>query len=303
MIAGARFFQFASTLILFGSSLFYLYGLNAPYDARWPKRLLAGAAVVALLSLIAWIMLQAAYLGGHARDAFDTALLSTMLTETGFGRMFVVRLVTVAASCAALLLLWNARLRLAATVQMVLGAVLVASFAGIGHAAGGEGTLGAWRNTIDVVHLICSGIWVGALVPLAILVSRAERGARDDSERAYYALVEFSGIGTAVVVFLLHTGLANAWFLVGGAPIMDLFTTIYGLALVAKVVLFLAMLMLAAANRFWLTPRLALALRDGHATATASAMLKLSIFTETGFALLVLVAVGLMGTLEPLSAH
>ncbi len=295
MIAGARFFQFASTMILFGSSLFYLYGFDGPYDARWPRRLLACAAIVALLSLIAWIMLQAAMFGAP----FDTALLGSMLTETGFGRVLGFRLAAAAVSCVALLFLWNAPLRVVAGVQAAFGAVLVASFVGVGHAAGGEGSFGAWRSTIDVVHLISSAIWIGALVPLAIMVSRIAHGVSGEAAHAHFALVKFSGIGTAVVLFLVHTGLANAWMMVGGAPIIDLFTTVYGLALIAKIVLFIAMLMLAAANRFWLTPRLAGALIEGGQTGTASALLKLSIFTETGLAVLVLIAVALMGTLEP----
>jgi putative copper resistance protein D len=299
MIALARFFQFASTMILFGSSLFYLYGFETAAAPRWPKILLAAAAPVALVSLIVWIALQGASMTGDLADAFDTDLLWTMLTETGFGKVLLFRLIVTALACLALLALWKTPLRTLARVQALFGFVLVASFAGVGHAAVGEGSQGAWRSTIDALHLLSSGVWIGALIPLALLVSHASVGDRGDAARAHYALAKFSGIGTAVVVFLVHSGIVNTWFMVGRAPLVSLFTTAYGILLLAKIGMFLSMLALAAANRFWLTPRLSLALVRGGPVSGAGALLKLSVFTETALALLVLVAVAFLGTMEP----
>jgi putative copper resistance protein D len=62
-------------------------------------------------------------------------------------------------------------------------------------------------------------------------------------------------MGIAVVVVVLATGIINAWILVGSWH--ALIVTGYGRLLMLKVVLFAAMLLIAAANRFWLTPRLA----------------------------------------------
>src|SRR3981189_3115826 len=53
---------------------------------------------------------------------------------------------------------------------------------------------------------------------------------------------------------LVASGLINDGFLVGS--VSSLLTTLYGQILLAKLGLFGAMLALAAANRFWLVPRM-----------------------------------------------
>ncbi len=102
---------------------------------------------------------------------------------------------------------------------------------------------------------------------------------------------------------LLATGLANSWFLIGTAHVAEVTTTTYGLLLLAKVGLFGIMLMLAAVNRFHLTPRLGAALERPASRAVAVAALRRSVLLETALGALVLVLVSLLGTLAPLSAQ
>lgn len=63
-------------------------------------------------------------------------------------------------------------------------------------------------------------------------------------------LLRFSGMGYGAVATLVGTGLVNSWLLVGS--VSGLFQTTYGG--LAKLILFAAMLALAAANQFWLVP-------------------------------------------------
>jgi putative copper resistance protein D len=95
-----------------------------------------------------------------------------------------------------------------------------------------------------------------------------------------------------VVAVLLLTGILNPGFLAS-------IGTIYGQVLWAKLALFSAMLLLAAANRFWLTARLGVALESGTQAQSATSTLKASILAETALAALVLLAVGWLGTLAP----
>jgi putative copper resistance protein D len=108
------------------------------------------------------------------------------------------------------------------------------------------------------------------------------------------ALVRFSGAGPAIVVVLIFTGLINSWFLIGPENALSFARSPYGSALAIKIVLFGGMLLLAALNRYRLTPRLAAA--DAR---SAVAALRLSLAGETALAFLVLCAVALMGTLDP----
>jgi putative copper resistance protein D len=152
----------------------------------------------------------------------------------------------------------------------------------------------------DVLHLLAAGVWIGALVPLSMLVLHSVRTGTDASAKATYrALERFSGIGPAIVAILILTGLVNSWFLIGLENWRELFTTAYGLALIVKLVLFGGMLLLAAANRFWLSPRLGADLTASQSVTEALRALRISIFTETVLAGLVLATVALFGTLEP----
>ena len=113
------------------------------------------------------------------------------------------------------------------------------------------------------------------------------------------ALLRFSGIGTSVVAVLVLSGLVNSWFLIGFDKIDQLFVSRYEQILLLKLVLFGAMLLLAAANRFRLTPRLEAALDSGGAPLDPIRLLSISILTETVLGIAVLTAVAWLGTLEP----
>jgi putative copper resistance protein D len=76
-------------------------------------------------------------------------------------------------------------------------------------------------------------------------------------------------------------------------------TSPYGLLLDLKLVLFAAMLALAAANRYRLMPQLGAALAQAGSHERSLSVLRRSVFTEAALALVVLAVVSLMGTLEP----
>lgn len=91
----------------------------------------------------------------------------------------------------------------------------------------------------------------------------------------------------------------NGWFLIGPSHLGALWTTAYGGLLLAKLVLFGAMLCLAAANRYRLTPRLAEALNRSGGAAPAVTALRTSVMLEFALAVLVLAAVSWLGALMP----
>jgi len=90
---------------------------------------------------------------------------------------------------------------------------------------------------------------------------------------------------------ILASGLLNSWFLVGSVHAL-LYTT-YGQVLMVKVALFLLMVALALFNRFYLMPKL-----ENHDERTLKLLLR-SVAAEQGFAILVVAAVSLLGTLQP----
>jgi len=291
-LIAARFFQFAAASVLFGASLFFLYGLK-PAARAWPRRMMLASAVIAMAATAAWLMAETALLGESA-DAMNAGAVWAVAAETSFGRAYLLRLGLFAVALALALIV--APSRLLWTMQAVIGGVALASFAWSGHGTYDDGLAGTVHLGADVVHLLSAGLWIGALFVLCLLI----REPNSDMREAHRALEAFSGIGPAAVALLVLSGLVNSLFLVGLSHIGALFTTTYGLMLTGKLALFALMLALAAANRYRLTPRLAHGVGSDAATlAQATRALRRSVFTETVLAILVLAAVAYLGTLEP----
>src|SRR5262249_51822627 len=150
-----------------------------------------------------------------------------------------------------------------------------------GHGGATPGPAGVVHLVADLAHAIAAGVWVGGLLPLAALLAAA-RGAGDTPALAAArdATRRFSNLGLASVATLLATGIVNTIFLVGSVP--ALLGTSYGRLLVLKIVLFLAMVAIAAVNRMKLTPRLFTgsavpALRELQRNASIEAALGLAI--------------------------
>jgi copper resistance protein D len=285
-----RFIHFSALMVLFGSSLFPLYAARsvkaiAPH-LRWPVLI---AAFLALISGIFWFAFTAATMSGDLRDVAAFPVLSLVAKGTGFGRLWMVRLLLTLAAVA--IFARSPRGRLRWTAGVTIAALLVATSAWAGH--GQEG--GIVHSLADALHLLSASIWIGALFALLILLARWRHG---DAELIARSLSGFSGIGPAVVAVLLLTGIANGLFLIGPENLLTAPSTPYGVVLIAKIVLFAAMLGFAVANRFWLTPRLAAALGSGG-IEQAVRSLRISVFWETALAALVLAAVALLGILPP----
>ena len=247
-----------------------------------------GALAVAILSGVAWLTLLAS-------DIYGASIVQVclhggiwpVLSDTRFGLVCSIRLAL------ALLLagvMFSPSLRL---LQMVAGVTLLVLIALIGHAGATPGTAGDIHLISDMVHLLAAGGWVGSLPALALLLANAQKYG--DADWGAYAIAvtrRFSSIGVVCVGALLASGIINSWNLLGGPR--DLVTTDYGRLVFLKIVLFAAMVGIAAANRFHFTPRL-------PAPAALKALRRNAI-AETGLGLCVLLFVGALGTLSP-SGH
>jgi copper transport protein len=117
------------------------------------------------------------------------------------------------------------------------------------------------------LHAVCVAFWIGALLPLAL-------GVRDAGIRATPSgggeLRRFSNTIVPVIALLLLTGLWLAFVQLD--RIDALWTTGYGRVLACKLAAVVALFALAAANRYWLVPKLETA---GRAAARSLAILGL----------------------------
>jgi copper resistance protein D len=156
----------------------------------------------------------------------------------------------------------------------------------------------------DFLHLVAAAAWVGALVPLALVL-----GAEASSDDASFAIAReatrrFSTLGIVSVGTLVVTGAVNTWMLAGS--VAALIGTDYGQLLllkILKIAFFTLMLSIAAVNRLRLTPQLVRATADASARRDAVRQLRRNSLIEASVGAIVIFIVGILGTLPPALAE
>ena len=292
----ARFLHFAAVMALFGLALFPLYSGNPPLArlSRWLCASLWCSALLALASALAWGWFTIAAMTGDMMGAGADSLL-TVLRETSFGQVWVARL----ALLAGLLTLMRRRSHEQHPdwTIMLLAALLLASLALVGHTNTSDGVLWIVHMSADGAHLLAGGAWFGGLLALAYLLGLARCPSAEHTAHAITALTRFSGMGYAAVAALIASGLVNAWVLVGSPR--NLITTPYGQLLLVKVCLLGGMLALAAQNRFRLVPALQRSKQGSMAAEAPLRVVRRNVLTEQTLALMIVLIVGWLGTLQP----
>jgi putative copper resistance protein D len=278
-----RAVHFAATTILAGSLIFWtvvaqpiLRSSEAATIVRLQTLRIAWITLaIAVVSGVIWVLLQAASMSGlPLADAMTADVMSAAVIETQFGFVLEIRFVLaiILAACLAYdRLPWVRWLALASALG------LIAAIAWTGHAGSTAGEVGLFHLTADVLHLVFAATWIGGLVSLVFLLAVARRY----DSWAHVALrttQRFSTLALISVGSIVATGIVNAWILVGS--LHALIVTEYGRLLMLKLTLFAAMLMMAAANRFWLTPRLALH-RDAGRSSTPCVSLRATALSKS----------------------
>ncbi|MEP7241602.1 MAG: CopD family protein, partial [Devosia sp.] len=166
---------------------------------------------------------------------------------TDFGHIWGPRLIVSALAVLAAL----PRADWARWFALALATLLLGSLGLVGHGAIGSGLVGLLNETSQALHLLSSGFWLGALLPLLYLLSLFRNPAL--AHQADVALRRFSGLGHLAVAILLLSGVANTWFVIGtngnlSAPYQQL--------LLLKIGIAGTMCLVAIANRYLFMPRI-----------------------------------------------
>jgi putative copper resistance protein D len=160
-----------------------------------------------------------------------------------------------------------------------------------------EGSRRFWHFSVDILHLLAAGAWLGALLAFVLMAKINALQTEERIKLLARAVNRFEVIGAVIVVVITVTGVVNYLFIVG--PKLDeVFLSTYGVLLFIKVVLFAGMLVLAALNRFHLGPLLERSLRDGQYAVAANA-LRRSVVVELAAAVVIVGLVAWLGTLSP----
>ena len=297
-LIGARFLHYTAGMALFGLALFTLYAYPSRADVQparlsnWIAPAIFKLAIATFITAMFWLAVVIANMAGSASAVIDPDAVRSVLLDTSFGKVWAVRLLL-----AALLVgltgfsYVSSQRHVPAVLVTVLSSVLLATLAGTGHTMHSEGMERVVHIAADGAHLLAAGAWFGGLFALAFVLN--ESGPESTA-----VLHRFSGMGYVAVAVLIGSGLINSWYLVGS--ISNLLSTPYGQLLLVKLAFFGGMLGLAFANRFWLVP----ALTTSHSGAeVAMAQLRRHVLCEQTLGILVILAVSVLGAIEPAIGH
>ncbi|KJK11422.1 hypothetical protein UB46_41070 [Burkholderiaceae bacterium 16] len=250
-MAASRWIQYAAPMLLFGSSLLLATVPRGDLSAEAGRRLhrpLAATALLGSLATLGWLPLEVGMAAGNWGAVTDSGMVAAFVLRTGIGQAWAFR---------AAIALVTAGLALAVppgrpAVLAASSGLLLATFALSGHAAMHDGTLAWQQGSVDALHLLCAGYWLGALIPFCFFL-RALRDARQRKEAAN-ALRRFSYAGHVAVAGVLVTGCVNTALVLDGWPVH--WQSPYQALLAGKIAVAALMVSIALVNRYVLVPRL-----------------------------------------------
>jgi putative copper resistance protein D len=274
-----RFVEYAAASLLFGAPLFLLYSRLEGFS--WTRPLLGSAALTVAAAAPLHFLAQTA----EVAEALDAATLKAAFLEMDFGKASLVRGAAGLLALAVTVIAGKQYKSVAAC-----GAIACASFSWMGHGAATQGAAGWIHLGGDILHTLAAAAWIGALAVMAAWLMQKS----PDPRPLLKALRDFSAFGVLFVATLIVTGLVNSWFLIGIGRLTDFWQSLYGQVLLVKILLFLAMLGLAARNRTVHVPGL-----EAQSGTAAIAALKRSVLAEAGLGVVILVLVAWLGMLPP----
>jgi copper resistance protein D len=243
------------------------------------------AIVVAAITTMAWIGLEAAQMGDGWIDGVNPGVLADVLLDTAFGRVWQWRLGLALVLVGALAFRRHDRWAFVVPVS----ALLLASLGLTGHAIMQSGQVGALHRINDALHLLAAGAWLGGLLPFILCLGQFDHPQL--RSEVGVTLRRFSGVGHFIVALVVLTGVINTALTLGAWPI-DL-SSPYQTMLAIKIAIVAAMIAMALFNSYVLAPRMT------NETGLALQALKIDSIAEVALGTTVLALVSAFGILAP----
>jgi putative copper resistance protein D len=300
-LLGALWTHLAACVLLMGScGVLLLAGRpRTPTAARWDARI-AGfcrlLVLAAIVSGVVWLLARTAVFENRPHAAVEPRTVWHVVLDTWPGLVWLARhglLIVLGAFMVVGPDVTERRNWIAVRGEaLLLASLALALGSASSHAAAiSPGTAQAVAS--DVAHLLGTGLWLGGLLPLALLLWSASRDAGADA-RPYAVLAarRFSRVALIAMLVLVASGVLNA--LAQVESVGALMGTTHGRLLLAKLVVLVPILALAVVNRTRILP----------AVGAPSMMRRLAAFVALEAALaLVLLALAAAMTLTTPARH
>ena len=256
------------------------------------------ASVTLLVASVVQLVVQASVVYETSTvDALGSPI-SSLLTETDWGRLWLWRTLLALLMTASLGTAWR-RIRSEPEQGGGLALIYAAALLGLGvlltismtsHAAATP-NVRSMALLNDFVHMVSAAVWVGGLLSMAMAMYLSFEMLRDSERRTVLKALagRFSIVAGLSVAVLLLTGFYSAWAQV---TVVQALSTPYGWTLAVKIGLVALLLLAAAANLIWVRPRLRSNDRAAH-------WLRRLVAVECILAVLVILTVGFLTALEP----
>jgi len=219
--------------------------------------------VVLLITAVLNLLFKASAMADSSLlEAVNWPVLNAVVSMSQFGRMWGYGMILILLSG---ILFWlvrriwtspqdSSRGLILLYVGIALGTVFLFTISNSGHAA----AVNEWKAlalVTDAVHLLATAMWVGGLFYLFLLMRSLSTAESEIRARLMGAVIpRFSRMAQFCVGVILLTGLYTTWI---HMPSWGAFvSTWYGLALLTKILLFLPLLALGAANLLVIKPQL-----------------------------------------------
>jgi len=226
--------------------------------------------------------------------------LQTVLTDTRYGRLWLLRIGLLLAYSVALLIAawWWPQRRPGRTIVALLLALSLPLPISLNAHASAESTGRTVAIATNFVHLLAASVWIGGLFMLvgALVPSLRDLTARGRKVMLVRLLPRFSIIALTSWGVLIVTGLYQAWLEVGNLD--GLLDTPYGRSLLIKLIILVPLLALAAFNLFVVTGRIRES-PDSGSTVIWSKHLARAVSAEVVLVVILLLVVGRLTSLPP----
>ena len=236
----AKAATYVGFVLALGAGTFARFAFPEP-PAAVRRALAWGIAVGALLVAAGAVLDVAAVLDRVARGRVDLELIRSYATATQHGRASTVRI-----GIAVVAATWGLRALGPRGADRLAYGVLALVWLGTAAWVGHSGAMGAAGAAASLAHLVAVVAWAGVLLWLAWLP------VWSDGPGVARAVAWVGRVGLIAVVVLAATGVAMARLHL--EPLAAISSSAYGAALIAKLVLVVAVVATAAANRFRRVP-------------------------------------------------
>lgn len=279
--------QYLSLMLLFGLPFLQRQavrmgmGVSPVTFRRW----VAAACSVALLMQLLELPVQTLRMLGLPWQELDGPALSWYMLDTPAGLAWAARSGALLAM-ALWLMLPRTRDRTTGAFLLLAGGAL-SGLLWNGHAASSSGVAGGLRLFIGGLHLLAASVWLGAIAGFLLLFAQ-----RTSRRHLHPLLHAFATTGSVLVAVLVATGILHYAWIHDWQATPTLFPVqAYDRWMLVKLLLFSAMLVLAALHRWWLVPRLS--------SSTETMTLRNSMRLELSLGVGVVAAVAILGTMSP----